>query len=119
LTNFVKDEINTVQLNINWNHDKKYNILLWTYLILDYFKNFETLDPVINSWLISVGANGKQCRRDSDVIQSEKRMNTSKRIWFFKIKYNNFNTINELLADLNGTYQYYYGNILTVSRTVF
>ena len=117
LHNFIKDEINTYQLIINWNNDCNFKILLWTYLILDYFKNFEILDPIVNNWFLSIGADAKKCKRDSDIIQSEKRTGTTKRIGFFKIKYNNFNHINDLLADLN--IQYYYGNILTASRVVF
>jgi putative methyltransferase len=119
LANFVKDEVNTTQININWNDDNQYTILLWTYLILDYFKNFETLNPIVTDWLLSIGADSKQCQRDSDIIQSASRTNTSKRIGFSKIRYNNFDNITGLLNDLNGTYQYYYGSILTVSRTVF
>ena len=119
LTDFVKDEVNTTQMNILWNNDSECSILLWTYLIFDYFKNFETIDPIVKEWLISIGADAKQCQRDSDVIQSESRTNTSVRKGLSKIRYNNFTNIQELLTDLNGTYQYYYGSILTVSRSVF
>jgi hypothetical protein len=116
LTTFVKDETNTVQLSIQWNND---TILVWAYLILEYFKNFEELDPIVNDWLLSVGANKKLCKQESKLIHSEKRMNTVSRSLFSKIKYNNFKDIGELLYDLNGAYQYYYGNILVASRTLF
>jgi hypothetical protein len=116
LTTFVKDETNTIQLSIQWNND---TILVWAYLILEYFKNFEELDPIVNDWLLSVGANKKLCKQESKLIHSEKRMNTVSRSLFSKIKYNNFKDIGDLLYDLNGTYQYYYGNILVASRTLF
>jgi hypothetical protein len=116
LTTFVKDETNTVQLSIQWNND---TILVWAYLILEYFKNFEELDPIVNDWLLSVGANKKLCKQESKLIHSEKRMNTVSKSLFSKIKYNNFKDIGDLLYDLNGTHQYYYGNILVASRTLF
>jgi len=116
---FVKDEVNSTQLGINWNNNSDYTILVWAYLILEYFKNFEDLDPIVNSWLLSIGANPKLCKQDSKLIHSEKRMNTVSRSLFSKIKYNNFKDIGDLLYDLNGTYQYYYGNILVASRTLF
>ena len=119
LSLFVKNEINTTQLSINWNQDSTYTILVWAYLILEYFKNFEDLDPILNSWLISIGADVKLCNQDSKLIHSEKRMNTTSRSLFSKVKYNNFKDISELMYDLNGTYQYYYGDILVTSRTLF
>ena len=119
LTTFVKDETNTIQLSIQWNAESNYTILVWAYLILEYFKNFEDLDPIVNNWLLSVGADKKICKQDSNLIHSEKRMNTVSRSPFSKIKYNNFKNVGDLLYDLNGTYQYYYGNILVASRTLF
>jgi hypothetical protein len=116
---FVKDETNTTQLSIEWNNNANYTILVWAYLILEYFKNFEDLDPIVNEWLLSVGADKKLCKQDSKLIHSEDRMNTVSRSLFSKIKYNNFKDIGDLLYDLNGTYQYYYGNILVASRTLF
>jgi hypothetical protein len=119
LSTFVKDETNTTQLSIEWANDPNYTILVWAYLILEYFKNFEDLDPIVNSWLQSIGADKKLCEQDSKLIHSEKRMNTVNRSLFSKIQYNNFKDIRDLLYDLNGTYQYYYGNILGASRTLF
>jgi putative methyltransferase len=119
LTTFVKDEINTIQLSIAWNNNTDYTILVWSYLILEYFKNFEDLDPIVNTWLQSIGADTKLCEQDSKLIHSEKRMNTVNRSLFSKIQYNNFKDIRDLLYDLNGTYQYYYGNILGASTTLF
>ena len=77
------------------------------------------MDPIVNSWLLSIGANPKLCKAESKLIHSEQRMNTMDKSLFSKIHFNNFKNIDELLYDLNGTYQYYYGNILVTSKTLF
>ena len=119
LSMFVKDETNTIQLSIAWNNDPNYTILVWAYLILEYFKNFEILNPIVKNWLLSIGADPKLCNSDSNLIHSELRMNTVRRNLFSKISYSNFKNIDDLLYDLNGTYQYYYGNILIAPKTLF
>jgi hypothetical protein len=120
LDNFVFDGINDAQLSVKWpDNNSSIEILLWTYFILEYFKNFETIDPIVSAWLIQLGIPSQVVSDDSLLIHSEKRMNTVKRKWFTKIKYDNFSIPQDLLTDLGGTYQYYYGKILVGQSALF
>jgi putative methyltransferase len=120
LDNFIFDGINNAQLSVKWpDSNSSIEILLWAYFILEYFKNFETIDPIVSEWLIHLGFSSNIVTNDSLLIHSEKRMNTVKRKWFTKIKYDNFDIPQDLLTDLNGTGQYYYGKILVGRSTFF
>ena len=120
IDNFIFDGVNNAQILIQWpDSNSSIEIGLWTYFILEYFKNFETIDPIVSKWLIQSGFSSKIVASDSLLIHSEKRMNTVKRKWFTKIKYDNFSVPQDLLTDLTGALQYYYGEILVGRSTVF
>lgn len=118
LTELVSDQINTTQLTLTWNNDSKYTdtVLAYSYMILEYFKNFEILSPIIEDWLIQQGGNYNMCKEESDLIHSEKRMNTVKRKGLSFIKYNNFKDEEQLLGDLLRVPHFVYGNLLTSKK---
>lgn len=119
LDRFIFDGVNDTQLIISWNQDSNKKIILWAYFILEYFYNFKKFNSFLCEWLLDLGAKEKILKKDIEQIHSLERMNTSRRIFFKKIRYNNFKDETDLLKDANGIYQYFYGNILIGKQSFF
>jgi putative methyltransferase len=110
------DTINKAELMLDWDNDPNLRVILWNYFMLEYFKNFEIIDPIVKEWFIEQGVDKNLCQRESDIIHSEKRMGTSKRSGLSIIKYNNFNSTKDVLVDLDRSIQFVFGNLLLAEK---
>jgi len=118
VTNFVSNDVNEVLHNIRWKNDQGPEILHFVYFIVEFFKHYEILGPIVEQWLIDIGADPKTVKSDSELIYSEKRMNTVKQRFLTKIKYDLYQNEQEFLDDVLRSSQYTYGKLLTTERTL-
>jgi hypothetical protein len=118
VTNFVSNDVNEVLHNIRWKNEQGPEILHFVYFIVEFFKHYEILGPIVEQWLIDIGADPKTVKSDSELIYSEKRMNTVKQRFLTKIKYDLYKNEQEFLDDVLRSSQYTYGKLLTTERTL-
>jgi hypothetical protein len=93
-------------------------VLHFIYFIVEFFKHYETLGPIIEDWLVGLGVDAKLVAADAELIYSEQRMNTVRNGFLTKIKYNAYKNEKEFLDDVLRSSQYTYGNLLTAERTI-
>jgi hypothetical protein len=115
---FVKDETNDCVLLIAWNNTD-INIVIWSYLVLEYFKNFDSIDNTVKNWFIKSGVSKKLVELESDMILSESRIGTSKRRLLKKIKYNNYKNDQGLVKDLSGNLSMVFRTSLLIASQSF
>jgi hypothetical protein len=87
-------------------------------MILAYFDNFDSLDPIIQQFLIDNGCDTSLVRDDSLMIINNARVGTSKRIGLRKIRYDNFTSRDILINDLHRVYQFGYTDLLVGRKTI-
>jgi len=112
LNEFVSDTVNKAEIVLPWNGDENYKLIVSSYLIFDFFKNYEKYELEISKWFVSKGVPIKNIQKDSIMINSEQRMHKKKLSGFYFIKYNNFSEITDILNDLDRSHQFVYGGIL-------
>jgi len=117
VADFVSDEVNEVLHNITWKNDSGPEVLHFIYFIVEFFKHYEILGPIIEDWLVSIGVDAKLVTADAELIYSEQRMNTVRNGFLTKVKYNAYKNEQEFLDDVLRSSQYTYGNLLTAERT--
>jgi hypothetical protein len=117
VADFVSDEVNEVLHNITWKNDSGPEVLHFIYFIVEFFKHYETLGPIIEDWLVRIGVDDKLVKADAELIYSEQRMNTVRNGFLTKVKYNAYKNEQEFLDDVLRSSQYTYGNLLTAERT--
>jgi hypothetical protein len=119
LEKFVEADVNDTLHNVNWKNAEGPDVLHFLYFILEYFKHFEILSPVLEEWLVTdmLGDAG-QCRNESDLIISAQRLGTVKYKFLSKIKYDLYRNEKEFFEDMLRSSQYTYGNLLLGSWTV-
>jgi putative methyltransferase len=115
---FVSDTINKAEMIIEWNNIEKYKVIIWSYLIFDFFKNFEKYEEIINNWFKDKLVSDKKIFKDSVLIISEQKMGAKKWQGLHMIKYDNFYEINDLILDLDRSVQFVYGNILIANKSI-
>lgn len=118
LTEYVSDTVNKAEMIMPWNNIEDYRIVIWTYLIFEFFKNYEKFESTMVNWFLTKGVSESIIKKDSLLITSEKRMNTKTFSGLQVIKYNNFSSISDLLADLDRSMQFVYGNILIADKSI-
>jgi hypothetical protein len=78
LDELVSDEINETFHNLKWlNHDGP-QVHRYIYFIIEYFKHYEILGPVVEKWFIENGVNASLVQDESEIIYSAKRLNTTR-----------------------------------------
>lgn len=112
LDEFVSENINRAEVVLSWNGIEKNKLLFSNYLIFDFFKQFEKYELEISNWFIEKGVSEKIVYKDSIMINSELRMNKQIRSGFNIINYKNFSSEEDILNDLDRSYQFVYGSIL-------
>ena len=102
LSNFTDDEENHLTF-IHWKNNDGPKINMHVYFIIEYFKNYEIIDPIVSDWFISIGADKKLIESESQFILSEKRMHTAQNYFFSKIKFNMYDNIDDFILIVNQT----------------
>lgn len=113
---FVSPDINDVYLMVDFYKDRK--ILAWSYLILDYYENFEYVDPKMQEFLLSLGADQKKLSVESSLIYNKQRLGKVFRRGIWKNKYDKYKTLDEFLDTLDLAFQYSLTELLTGKRTI-
>lgn len=108
LDHVIDDKINNYRYTMYYStkEGQTYTVFFTSFFLIEYFKNFRTLEPILQSWLLEQGANPRILRKDSDLIMSEDRMNKTKFRPFNIIRYNKFPTFTDFLKELNLTMTY-------------
>jgi hypothetical protein len=117
LNKFVSTEINEVLQNITYENEDGVQLLQSVYYTYEYYKNFNILDPILQEWLISIGANPKDVSRESNLIVTAERINTVKHRFLTKIDYTTFKTEGEVLNDIVRSNHYAYTSLLLASES--
>jgi putative methyltransferase len=105
-------------INIVTKYHDGTELLIWVYMILAYFDNFEILDPIIQQFLIDNGCDASLVQDDSLMIINNARVGTTKRVGLRKIRYDNFPSRDILINDLHRVYQFGYTNLLVGRKTI-
>jgi len=118
LKEYTSDNINKLYNEISWNNTS-IKVSHRFYLIIEYFKNFELLSPILESWLISQGANLKILEQESELIVSEQRLHKNKKNLFNTITYNHKITSIEDLIDYDKlSYVTFCGDLLLAKKNI-
>ena len=88
------------------NNGTVYHIAFVSFFLIEYFLNFNKLDPIMQDWLLKQGANPKLMKKDSELIMNSDRINKTKIRWLSFIQYNKFDSIESLIKELNLTMTY-------------
>jgi len=119
LKGFVSEELNDKKIAIRYFNEPSINMLIWSYLSLVYFDNFDEVDPAIQSFLIdNYGCDTEQLKLESNRMTNSKNIGTSKRVGFFKLRYDNFKSQSDFVGALNRTYTYGNGDLLISRKTL-
>ena len=116
ISKFVEDGVNSTLHNIYWNNEPGVEIDHVVYFIVEFFKKFELLSPIIEDWLYSLSGDRKLLDKESALIYSETRLHTVKRSFFTKVKFNAFKDTDEFMTDALRTTGYTYGSLLVANR---
>jgi putative methyltransferase len=113
LTNYVADGISTELSNLNWGGPGGPDIAHVIYFIVEFFMNYEVLGPVLEDWLVSLGADQSLVNQESQIIYSRSRMNSTHRNWLTCIKFDKYQTESEFLNVATSSQSQNYGEMLT------
>lgn len=108
-----KDHVNDYRflLKCDFKNHKDQELYFHMFFLMEYFTNFDTIDPIIRKWFSSFGVKENIINKDSLLILSENKINTTKFDWFKIYKYNRYQNFNEF-ADEIKTYTFYYPGAL-------
>jgi hypothetical protein len=87
---FTQDDIVTVFSSYTEWNNSKITIPFRSYYLMQYFKKFDQLSPILESWLIKMGATSNQCTEDSKLVITEQRLGTKCQQFLTKIDYNKY-----------------------------
>lgn len=119
LDQYVKDEVNDIELRIDWNNDTSYSIPLFTYIMFEFYKNYDILNPILYDWLLELGADKDTLYEDEQLIYNPTRLNKSIRTGLLKrIKFKDFGCEKDIIRDLYNTYQFYYGSLFLGKKSL-
>lgn len=118
LNNFVSTEVNEVLQNMTYENEYGVNMLHSIYYIYEYYKNFNVLDPILQDWLISLGADSKLVSSESDIIINAERINTVAYKFLTKIDYTTYRTEQEVHDDIIRSNHYAYTSLLIANKTL-
>lgn len=101
-----------VTLTCDFTNHQNQELYLHTFFLMEYFTNFDIIDPVVRSWLNSFGINPKTIQKDSMIVLNEDRINTTQRDWFKLYRYNRYQNFNEFASEISDFVFYYPGVLL-------
>ena len=87
---FTQDDTVTVFSSYTEWNKSEITIPFRSYYLMQYFKDFDALSPILESWLIKMGATTKQCMEDSKLVITEQRLGTAYRQLLTKIEHNKY-----------------------------
>ena len=117
LAEFVSGEVNNILHNINYENHAGIELLEPVYYIFEFFKNSETLNPILMEWLMSMGADEKICKDDSELILTPDNLNSVNRSFLSKIDFTQYKSESELLNVIRGAAHYTHRDILVGTKS--
>ena len=119
LNDFTTDGQNDLFHSLDWNYDSKIKTSHRFYLLIEYFKNFELLSPLVKQWLISKGANANLVNKEDNLVVSEKRLLQNKKTLLCTISYDHkIKSVQDLLAYDKLSYVTYCGDLLLAKKNI-
>ena len=112
LDDFVSEEINNSSMKLYWNNDRNLDVSISNYMIMEYYKNFNIMDPILQKFLLDKGADKKLVQRESNQIIHE---GNSGKIMFKNFRfysYKKYKDINEFIICLRLATSNFYPRIL-------
>ena len=113
----VSDETNETFHNLKWLNNNGPQVHRFIYFIIEYFKHYENLDPIVENWFIENGVTSSLVRSESELIYSAKRLNTTQG-FIKKISFDLYKDEREFYEDVMRSSQYTYGNLLVAEKRV-
>jgi len=117
LDELVSDEINETFHNLKWLNDDGPQVHRFIYFIIEYFKHYENLGPIVENWFIKNGVSPSLVNSEAELIYSAKRLNTT-RGFIKKISFDLYKDEKEFYEDVMRSSQYTYGNLLLAERRI-
>jgi hypothetical protein len=117
LREFVSESVNEKLISVPYEKEDGVPMLYSIYYTYEYYKNFEVLDPILQQWLISIGADPKLVVEESEMIVTSTRINTVKYKFLTKIDYTTYRTEKEVYDDIIRSNHYAYTNLLLATKT--
>lgn len=113
LDSFVSTEPNKTVITIKWNN-KDFTITQSYYFIMEYFKNFNVVDPLFRNFLISYGVDASLVEKESKLIIHEKNLG-KKQFTYFKIRsYNKYESAQDFLHVVQSSNNSFASKILVI-----
>jgi len=117
LDELVSDEINETFHNLTWLNNDGPQVHRFIYFIVEYFKHYENLGPIVEKWFVEKGVTPSLVYNEGNIIYSAKRLNTS-RGFIKKISFDLYKDEREFYEDVTRSNQYTYGNLLLAERRI-
>jgi hypothetical protein len=118
LDKLVSDETNETFHNLTWLDEHGPQVHRCIYFIIEYFKHYEKLSPIVEKWFIKNGISSSLVNSEAEIIYSAKRLNTTSG-FFKRISFDLYKNEKEFYDDVIRSSQYTYGNLLLAeSRTL-
>jgi radical SAM superfamily enzyme YgiQ (UPF0313 family) len=117
LDELVSDETNETFHNLKWLNNNGPQVHRFIYFIIEYFKHYENLGPIVENWFIENGVTSSLVRSESELIYSAKRLNTTQG-FIKKISFDLYKDEREFYEDVMRSSQYTYGNLLVAEKRV-
>lgn len=112
LFNFVSAEVNQVLNTLTYKDDSDIELTDHTYYIVEFYKNFEILNPILVDWMISIGADTDLIDSESALILNPKNFNSIKRKFLTKIDFSQYESESQLINTIVGSSHYSHKDIL-------
>jgi hypothetical protein len=115
LDDFTSDGVNETMHNVCWKNNDGPVINRHVYFMVEIFKHYEILGPIIEKWFIDHGVPASLVKSEGELIYSEKRLNTSSG-FLQKISFHQYKDVEEFYNDIVRSNQYTYGNLLVAEK---
>lgn len=113
------EETNGSKYSMDYETNKSsYSISYVSFLMIEYFLNYDKVDPLMKQFLLEIGADKDKVKVDSLMILNQNRINTTKFTWGNVYKYNKYVNFESLVAELNLTMTYSTTGILTANKLI-
>lgn len=116
LDHYISKDINSTDMELCWDQKPEIQLIMWNYIIAEMFHNFEIYAPIIDRWFQDKGVPMSVVQIDSLRVVSQTRLGTTIRHSWYRIRYDNFSGIPELVKDLDGSCYFVYGKILRADK---
>lgn len=117
LDELVSDEINEIFHNLTWLNNHGPQVHRFIYFIIEYFKHYEILAPIVEKWFVEKGVQQSLVQQESEIIYSAKRLNTT-RGFIKKISFDLYKDEREFYEDVMRSSQYTYGSLLLAEKRI-